>query len=103
MTTVWVTIAVLAAGTIAIRAAGPVAVGGRALPARAADVIVLLAPALLAALVVVETFGEDGGNLSIDARAAGLVVAAAALALRAPVVVVVFAAAVATALLRALA
>ena len=32
----------------------------------------LVAPALLAALVVYETFGAHGGGITLDARAAGL-------------------------------
>ena len=36
------------------------------------DVIVLLAPALLAALVVVETSAPEGGELEIDERILGV-------------------------------
>jgi hypothetical protein len=60
-------------------------------------VIALLTPALLAALVVTETFGEDG-HLVLDERALGVGVAAVALALRAPVLLAV--AALVTALAR---
>jgi branched-subunit amino acid transport protein len=82
MAEVWVTIAVLAVATAAIRASGPVLLGGRELPGRVQGVISLLAPALLAALVVVETVGApEGGSLELDARLAGI--GAAALALRA--------------------
>jgi hypothetical protein len=35
-------------------------------------VIALLAPALLAALVVTETFGEEGSSLVVDERALGV-------------------------------
>jgi hypothetical protein len=63
-------------------------------------VIPLLAPALLAALVVTETTGGHGRTISVDARVGGLVVAAVALWLRAPLAVVVIAAAAVTALLR---
>ena len=52
MTTVWLTIAAVAVASAAIKAAGPVLIGGRPLPALAGRVIALLAPALLAALVV---------------------------------------------------
>jgi hypothetical protein len=76
-------------------------VGGRELPPRAIGVIALLAPALLSALVITETFGGDR-HLVLDERAIGVAVAAAALALRAPVLVAVGLAAVATALVRAL-
>ncbi len=77
--------------------------GGRDLPQLLARIIPLLAPALLAALVVVETFGGRGRSLTLDARAGGLAAAAAALALRTSLVVVVLCAALATALIRALA
>jgi hypothetical protein len=98
----WLTIAAIAAGTIAIKAVGPVALGGRELPLRLAGVVALLAPSLLAALVVVDTFAEANA-LTIDARAAGLLAAAGALAARLPLLVVVLLAAAVTAGLRALA
>ncbi|MDP8950381.1 MAG: AzlD domain-containing protein [Actinomycetota bacterium] len=100
MTTLWVTIVAVALASAAIKAAGPVLVGGRELPPRVVAVIALLAPALLAALVVTETFGEER-HLMLDERAVGVSVAAAALALRAPVLLAVALAAVTTALIRA--
>jgi Branched-chain amino acid transport protein (AzlD) len=100
--TVWITVAGLALGTAAVKAFGPVIFGGRDLHPLAARVIPLLAPALLAALVVIETAAGHGHRVAIDARAGGLVAAGVALALRAPLVVVVVCAAIATALLRAL-
>ena len=57
---------------------------------------------ILAALVVVQTFG-DGRGLTLDARAAGMLVATAAVVLRAPFPVVLVSAAAVTAGLRALA
>ena len=98
----WVTIAGLVAGTLAIKAAGPVALGGRELPPRVAGVVALLAPALLAGLVVVETLGRTGGGIALDARLAGIAAAAAAIALRAPMLVVIATAALVTAGVRAL-
>jgi hypothetical protein len=50
-------IAALALSTAALKLAGPLALGGRPLPQRALNVVELLASALLAALVVDETFG----------------------------------------------
>ena len=101
MRTLWVTIVAVALANAAIKAVGPVLVGGRRdLPPRAVAVITLLAPALLAALVVTETFGEDQ-HLVLDERAIGVAVAGLALALRAPVLLVVALAAAATALARA--
>jgi uncharacterized membrane protein len=100
MTTLWVTIFAVALASAALKAAGPVLVGGRELPPRAISVIALLAPALLAALVVTQTFGEDR-HLVLDERAVGVAVAAVALALRAPVLLTVALAAATTALVRA--
>ncbi len=100
MTTLWITILAVALASAAIKAAGPVLVGGRELPPRAVAVIALLAPALLSALVITETFGEDG-HLVLDERAVGVAVAAVALALRAPVLLAVGLAALTTALVRA--
>jgi branched chain amino acid efflux pump len=102
LTEAWVTIGGLAVTTAAIKAAGPVLLGGRELPAIVRRTIRLLAPALLAALVVVQTFGGDGRTLALDARAAGLAAAALALAARLPLLVTVSGAAGATALVRAI-
>jgi uncharacterized membrane protein len=100
MTTLWITIVAVALASAVIKAAGPVLVGGRELPPRAVAVVALLAPALLSALVITETFGEDQ-HLVLDERAVGVAVAAAALALRAPVLLAVALAAITTALVRA--
>ena len=100
MTTLWVTIFAVALASAALKAAGPVLVGGRELPPRAVGVVALLAPALLSALVITETFGEDQ-HLVLDERAIGVAVAAVALALRAPVLLAVALAAASTALVRA--
>jgi branched-subunit amino acid transport protein len=102
MSTAWITIAALAAGTVTIKAVGPIALGGHPLPARLNGFIMLLAPSLLAALVAVETFGGEHRTLVVDARLGGLAAAAVALALRRSMTVVVIVAAVATALARAL-
>lgn len=91
----------LAVITFAIKAAGPVLLGGRDLPRKVMAVIVLLGPALLAALVMVQTFSEDD-RIVLDPRAAGVGAAALALRLRASLLVVVASAAVVTAVVRAL-
>jgi branched-subunit amino acid transport protein len=79
----WVLLIWVAATTAVIRAAGPVALGGRELPPRAMSVVGLLAPALLAALVITQTFGsEDSMGLVLDERVVGVAGAGVVLALR---------------------
>ncbi len=102
MTTLWVTIVAVAIANAAIKAVGPVLVGGRDLPPRIVSVIALLAPALLTALVIIETFSEDRHYI-LDEKAVGVAVAGVALALRAPVLLAVALAALTTALIRAFA
>ena len=99
MSALWVAIVAVTLASAAIKATGPILVGGRELPPRVNAVIALLAPALLAALVVTETFG-DGGHLVVDSRALGVGAAAVALALRAPMLLAVALAALVTALAR---
>ena len=88
----WLLIAIVGACTIALKALGPLVIGGRALPRPVLGVVALLAPTLLAALIVTQAFA-DGRHLVLDARAAGLGVALVAVAHRAPVLVVVLLAA----------
>jgi branched-subunit amino acid transport protein len=78
----WTLVVWLAITTAVIRAAGPVALGGHELPPRVMSVIGLLAPALLAALVVTQTLGGDGSQVVLDERAAGVAGAGAVLVLR---------------------
>ena len=93
---------VVGLATLAIKAVGPMLLGGRPSPGRLAGVVALLAPALLAALVAITTFGGDR-ELVLDARLPGVLAAAAAIALKAPVLVVIIVAAAVTATLRAVA
>jgi branched-subunit amino acid transport protein len=101
MSAVWLAIIVVGAATIALKATGPVLLGGRELPPRVNSLVVLLAPAVLAALVVTQVVGGER-ELVFDARLVGLGAAVVAIALRAPLLVVVIAAAGATAVARAL-
>jgi branched chain amino acid efflux pump len=98
---VWAVVALVGVTTVALKASGPVLMGGRELPPPLLRVVELLAPAVLAAFVAVQTLGGDRA-LVVDARVAGLVTAAIALLARAPIMVVVVAAAAATALVRLL-
>jgi branched chain amino acid efflux pump len=101
VTAVWTSIAAVAVANFAIKAAGPVLLGGRQLPQLVVDVIALLASAILAALVVVGTFSEDG-NLSVDAQTAGVAVAGAAFLARLPMLAAIALGALTAALLRAI-
>jgi branched-subunit amino acid transport protein len=101
MSAPWLAIVVVGAATIVLKATGPVLLGGRDLPPRVNALVVLLAPAVLAALVITQVVGGDR-ELVFDARLVGLGAAIIAIALRAPLLVVVVAAAAATAGARAL-
>jgi branched-subunit amino acid transport protein len=99
----WTAILVLAAGAYAFKVVGLLFLGPRTrgLP-QILRLIALLPPALLAALVAVQTFGGDRA-LVLDARAAGVAAGAVAVWLRAPFVVVIVVAAAVTAGIRAVA
>ena len=71
MSTTWVMIGLLAAGTVVIKAIGPIALGGGELPPRLEGVVARLAPSLLAALVVVDLFAGEDRTLTVDESAAG--------------------------------
>jgi branched-subunit amino acid transport protein len=98
---VWVVIAAVGAATIALKSIGPVLLGGKPLPEHLTGVVALLAPTLLAALVVTQGLGGDE-EIALDARLVGLGAAVVALILRAPLLVVVVSAAAAAAFVRLL-
>lgn len=100
MSETWVVVVAVGVLTIAIKALGPMLLGGRELPPPITALVPLLAPALLAALVAINTVADDG-ELVIDARLPGVLAAAVAIALKAPVLVVVVIAAAVTAAVRA--
>lgn len=87
--------------TAAIKAFGPIALGGRELPERFTVVIALLAPALLAALVVTQTLA-DGQRLAIGTNTAGVVVGGLVAWRTGSIIGCVVTAAAVTALLRVL-
>jgi len=97
----WAAVIAVGAGTVVLKAAGPVGVSGRRLPARVNDLLTMVAPAILAALVVTEAFAS-GRSLLLDARVAGLAAGVIAILVRAPLWVVVIVGAAATALVRLL-
>jgi branched-subunit amino acid transport protein len=97
----WLVVAVVGALTIAFKASGPVLLGRRRLPARAAALVDVLAPAMLAALVVTQTVGGDG-EIVVDERLAGVLAGAVALRLRAPLLLVMVVAAATAGVIRLL-
>ena len=101
MSDVWLVVVLVGAATIAFKAVGPVFLGGKELPTPLTAILFLLAPALLAALVVTQAVGGDR-ELVFDERLVGLGAAVVAIVLRAPLLAVVVAAAAATAAARAL-
>lgn len=101
MSTAWLTVLAVGIGTVLLKAVGPVGVAGRRLPPAAGRLLELVAPAILAALVVVETFAS-GRHLVADARLAGVGAGVLCVLARAPFWVVVLFGALATAAARAL-
>ena len=101
MSTAWWTVALVGAATVAIKGAGPVLLGGRPLPPRAARVIGLLAPALLGALVAINTFGAERARVRGE-RALGGAGAPGGVWVKAPPLIAVVVAALVTATARAL-
>jgi branched-subunit amino acid transport protein len=99
MSAAWTCVIAVGAGTFALKAVGPVGVSGRKLPAHVLELLDMVAPAILAALVVTETFAR-GRALVLDARLVGVVAGLVAIALRAPIWLVVLVGAVATAVAR---
>ena len=99
MSDAWIVVILVGAATIAFKAAGPVLIGRRPLPPNVQSVVDLLAPVMLVALVVTQTFGGDE-EITVDARVAGVGAALIAILLRAHVIVAMAIAAAVTALLR---
>jgi branched-subunit amino acid transport protein len=95
----WATVLVVGAGTFALKAVGPVGVADRQLPRRIADLLSMVAPAILAALVVTEAFAH-GRSLVLDARIAGVAAGAVVALARRPLWMVVLVGAAATAAVR---
>ncbi len=99
---IWLLIAGCVAGTVLVKAAGPVLLGGRELPAAMIRVVALMAPALLAALVVTAALA-DGQRLHVGADTVGVLAGGAVLWRGKSVVLGVLVAVLVTAALRAVA
>ena len=71
MSTTVAVIAGCAVVTYVIKGIGPLALGGRELPLWFTSVVILLAPALFAALVVTQALG-DGERIAVGANTVGV-------------------------------
>jgi branched-subunit amino acid transport protein len=100
MSEIWVVVIVVAVATALFKSAGPLFLGGRALPPRIQAVVDLLAPVMLTALVVTQTFGGDG-DVVVDARVPGVLAGAIAVWRGVPIVPAMVIGAVVTASVRA--
>ncbi|HYH34562.1 MAG TPA: AzlD domain-containing protein [Nocardioides sp.] len=95
----WLAVTAVTLANWLLKAGGPLALGDRSLPRAARGVVGLMAPVLLAALIVVELAGA--GWEGLDGRqVAGVGVAGLAWLARAPMLVAVLLGALATAALR---
>ena len=99
MSDVWIVVIVIGVFTMLFKAAGPVFLGRRQLPSRVDAVVALIAPVMLTALVVTQTFGGDE-EVAVDARVPGVAAAAVAVWRGAPIVLAMVIAASVTALIR---
>jgi len=97
--TLWLAIVLVALVSIGFKAVGPVLLGDREMPPRLAGVIALLAPALLAGLVLTEVTGPAWAGIDWT-LCAGLAAIAVTYALRAPALAAILCGVVVTAALR---
>lgn len=95
----WALVLGLAAAAYGLKALGVFVVGERELPPALARCVAVIPAAMLAAIVVKDTF-TDGRDLVVDARLPGLAVAVLLAVRRVPFVVVVVAGTATTALVR---
>jgi branched-subunit amino acid transport protein len=98
--TAWTVVGLCAVVTAVIKGIGPLTLGGRELPSWFGAVVVLLAPALLAALVVTQALA-DGDRIAVAADTAGVAAAGVVLWRGGSILACVAVAAVVTAGLRA--
>ena len=101
MITIWICVALTALASFAIKATGPAILGNRPLPSRARGVIALLAPALLAGLVISDILGPNWSSAD-GPLALGVLTAAASRTTGLPAPACIIAAVAVTALARAL-
>jgi uncharacterized membrane protein len=97
----WLPVLAVTVANWVMKASGPLLLGNRPLGPRVRRVIALMAPVLLAGLIVTELAGEDWDEVDV-AQVSGVVVAGVARVLRAPMLLAVVLGAAAAALLRQL-
>jgi branched-subunit amino acid transport protein len=95
----WLPVLAVTVANSALKAIGPLVLGDRSPSPRARKVIALMAPVLLAGLIVVDLGGEDWANLN-SPQVLGVGAAGAARLLRAPMLVAVVCGMAVAALLR---
>jgi branched-subunit amino acid transport protein len=98
----WALVLGLAAGAYLFKVLGLIVIGDRTVPPVLERCLALIPAALIAAIIVTNTFA-DGRHLQVDARVAGVSVAVLAAWRRAPVIVIIVLGAAVTAAVRALA
>ena len=86
--------------TLLLKGTGPMALGGRRPPERAMSVVSLVAPAIVSALVVYETFSRTSSGVTVDERVIGQLAACGAIVAKLPMTAVILIAAATTALAR---
>jgi branched-subunit amino acid transport protein len=96
----WTLVLVLAAGAYVFKVLGLVIIGDRRLPPALERCLALIPAALIAALVVKDTFSV-GQHVQLDPRAAGVGAAVIAAWRKAPLIVVIVTGAAVTAAIRA--
>jgi branched-subunit amino acid transport protein len=97
----WLSVLAVIIANWAMKASGPLAFGARRLPPAVGQVTSLMAPVLLAGLIVIELGGAGWGNLN-GQQVAGVGVAGLARVLKAPMLLAVACGIIVTALLRLL-
>ena len=97
----WAAVLAVTVANWLLKASGPLVLGHRTLPPVARRVVALVAPVLLAGLIVIDLAGEGWDGLDWT-QVAGVAVAGVAGRLRVPMLVAVLLGALAAALLRLL-
>jgi branched-subunit amino acid transport protein len=97
----WLSVLAVTLANWLLKAVGPFALGDRPLPAVARRIVGLMAPVLLAGLIMVELAGPEWDELD-GTQLVGVAVAGLAWALRAPMLVAVLVGTVVTAAIRLL-